>query len=152
MRLGAEFTRWWLALTAGYLLLVTSPTGVEVPGGLGGGAVAAGFAVVARRAFDPPTEVPAFVRRAVLLPIDVAADALSLTRSLVTGRAFGADPGSVDEIELPDEDAVRAWAVLLVSAAPGSLAADVEHRDDRLVLRRHLLTGHNRATAELGPR
>jgi hypothetical protein len=152
LRLGAEFARWWLALTAGYLLLITSPTGIEVPVGLAVGAVAACFAVAARRAFDPPTSVPAFVRRVVLLPVDVAADAVVLTRSLVTGRAFRSEVGSVDELDLPDDDAVRAWAVLLTSASPGSLAGDVEERDGRLVLRRHLLTRHDRATAELGHR
>jgi hypothetical protein len=86
----------------------------------------------------------------VLLPLDVAADAVSLTWLLVTGRAFGADCGTLDEIELTDDGAVQAWAVLLTSAAPGSLAADVEQRDGALVLRRHLLTRHHRTTAGLG--
>jgi multisubunit Na+/H+ antiporter MnhE subunit len=150
MRAGAEFAWWWLALTVGYLLLVTSPAGLEVPVGLVIGALAASLAVAARRAFAPPATVPGFVRRVVLLPVDVAADAVSLTRLLVTGRAFGADCGTLDEIELMDDAAVRVWAVLLTSAAPGSLAADVEERDGGLVLRRHLLTRHHRATAGLG--
>ena len=144
---------WWLALTAGYLLLIPSPTGLEVPVGLLVGASAAAVAVVARRAFEPPTGVPSFVRRAALLPLDVSRDAVLMTRLLVTGRAFRADCGSTDEVELPDDDdAVRAWAVLLTSAAPGSLAADVEERKGRLVLRRHRLTSSGLAAADLGQR
>ncbi len=139
-------------MTVGYLLLVTSPTGLEVPVGLVVGALAASLAVPARRAFDPPTTIPRFVRRLVLLPIDVAADAVSLTRLLVTGHAFRNDCGTLDEIVLEDDDAVRAWAVLLTSAAPGSLAADVEERAGGLVLRRHLLTRQGRVTAGLGHR
>ena len=111
--------------------------------------MAAAVAVLARRAFEPPTRAPSFVRRAALLPLDVAGDAVTLTRLLVTGRAFRADCGTVDELALPDDGATRAWAVLLTSAAPGSLAAEVEERDDRLVLRRHLLTRHHRATVDL---
>jgi multisubunit Na+/H+ antiporter MnhE subunit len=153
MHAAAELALWWLALTAGYLLLITSPSGIEVPVGLVIGALAATAAVAARHAFDPPTTVPAFVRRVVALPLDVAADALSLGRLLVTGRAFRGDVGTVDEIDLVgDDDAVRAWAVLLTSAAPGSVAADVEERDGGLVLRRHRLTGHDRTTAALGHR
>lgn len=152
MRAGAEFAWWWLALTAGYLLLITSPTGLEVPVGLVTGAVAASFAVAARRAFDPPVTIPAFVRRVVLLPVDLAADAAALARLLVTGRAFRSGHESVDEIDLEDDEAVRAWAVLLSSAAPGTLATDVEERDGRLVLRRHLMTRNGRTTAELGHR
>lgn len=152
MRTVAEFAWWWLSLTAAYFLLITSPTGLEIPVGFTIGAVAASLAVAARRAFDPPLRVPAFVRRAVLLPIDVAADAVSLTRLLVTGSAFGAGCGTVDEVELVDDEAVRAWGVLLTSAAPGSLAADVDERDGRLVLRRHRITRHDRATAGVGHR
>lgn len=152
MRRGAELAWWWLGLTAGYLLLVTSPTGIEVPVGLVVGAVAAAFAVAARRAFDPPATLPAFVRRVVLLPVDVAVDAATLVRLLVTGRAFRSDPGSVDEVRLENDDAVRAWAVLLTSATPGSLAADVEEREGRPVLHRHRLTRHDRVTVEPGHR
>jgi hypothetical protein len=118
--------------------------------GLVVGAVAASFAVVARRAFALPATIPDFVRRVVWLPVDVAVDAADLTRLLVTGRAFSSDCGSVDELDLPDDDSVRAWAVLLVSASPGSLAADVEERDDRLVVRRHRITRSGRTTSELG--
>jgi hypothetical protein len=148
----AELVLWWLALSAGYLLLITSPTGLEVPVGLTIGASAATLAVAARRVFDPPTGIPGFVRRVVALPLDVAADAVDLTRLLVTGRAFAGDRATVDDIELPDDEAVRAWAVLLTSAAPGSLATDVEARDGDLVLRRHALTHHQRTTAGLGHR
>jgi hypothetical protein len=120
--------------------------------GLVSGALAAYVAIAARRAFDPPSTVPGFVHRSVLLPLDVSADALSLAWLLVTGRAFRSDCGARDEIEIEDDDAVRAWTVLLTSAAPGSLAVDVEERDGGLVLRRHLLTRHARATARVGHR
>ena len=143
---------WWLALTAGYLLLIPSPTGLEVPVGFLVGASAAALAVVARRAFEPPAGMPSFVRRAALLPADVSRDAVLMTRLLVTGRAFRAGCGSTDEVELPDDDAIRAWAVLMTSAAPGSLAVDVEERKGRLVLRRHLLTSSGLAAADLGQR
>jgi multisubunit Na+/H+ antiporter MnhE subunit len=150
MRAGAEFAGWWLGLTAGYLLLISSVTVLEIAVGLVIGAMAASLAFAARRAFDPPTRVPSFVRRGVLLPLDVAADAVSLTWLLVSGRAFRAGLGTEDEIALEDDDSVRAWAVLMTSAAPGSLAADVEERKSGLALRRHLLTHHDRATAGLG--
>lgn len=120
--------------------------------GLVVGGLTAWLAVLARRAFDPPTTVPGFVRRGVLLPRDVAADAVVLARLLVTGHAFRREPGRVDRLRLHDDEAVRAWAVLLTSAAPGTLAVDVEERGKRLVLHRHLLTGSSRATAELGHR
>ena len=96
--------------------------------------------------------MPSFVRRVVLLPLDLVADAVALTWLLATGRALRATCGTRDEIELQDDPAVRAWGVLLTSASPGSLAADVEERDDRLVLRRHLVTGHQRAVQELASR
>jgi multisubunit Na+/H+ antiporter MnhE subunit len=145
-RPAAEFALWWAASTAGYLLLITSPTGLEVPVGIAVGAASALVGVAARRAFQPPTRVPAFVRRALLLPLDVAADTVTLTRLLLTGRAFAADAGEEDEVVLPDDDGTRVWAVLLTSAAPGSLALDVEERDDALVMRRHRLTSHHRAS------
>jgi multisubunit Na+/H+ antiporter MnhE subunit len=145
MRLAAEMCLWWAASTAAYLLLVTSPTGIEVPVGLAVGAACALVGAAGRRAFKPPGRVPAFVRRALLLPVDVAGDAVTLTRLLVTGEAFTADVGKTDEVVLPDDDGVRAWAVLLVSAAPGSLAAEVEERDGSLVLHRHRITSHHRA-------
>jgi hypothetical protein len=109
-------------------------------------------AVLARRAFQPATTVPSFVRRAALLPLDLTADAVTMTGLLVTGRAFRADCGTVDEMELRDDDATRAWAVLLTSATPGSFAAEVEESDGRLVLRRHLLTRHGRVVAGLASR
>jgi multisubunit Na+/H+ antiporter MnhE subunit len=152
VRARAELACWWLALTGGYLMLVSSPTGLEIPVGLLIGGLAALAAVAARRAFDPPVTVPSFVRRGVLLPLDLAADAVTLTWLLVTGRALRSACGARDEIELEDDPAVRAWAVLLTSASPGSLAADVEEHDGRLVLRRHLVTGHQRAAATLASR
>lgn len=121
-----------------------------MPAGLVAGGVGAWFAVAARGAFDPPTALPAFVRRAFLLPLDVAADVVPLARGLLGGRVLRSEPGWTDEVLLDDDDAVRAWAVLLTSAAPGSLAMDVEERDGSAVLRRHLLTRNDRATAELG--
>jgi hypothetical protein len=148
----AELARWWLALTAGYLLLVLPPTRLEILVGVLIGGATAILAVAARRAFQPPLQVPSFVGRGVLLPVDVAGDAVRMTWLLVTGRAFRTDVGTEDEIELEDDDDIRAWAVLLTSAAPGSLAADVEKRGERLVLRRHLVTHNDRATAGLAPR
>jgi multisubunit Na+/H+ antiporter MnhE subunit len=148
-RLAAEIALWWAASTAGYLLLVTSPTGIEAPVGIAVGAACAVVGVAARRAFRPTTRVPEFVRRALLLPVDVAADTVTLTRLLLTGEAFRADAGEEDEVVLPDDDGIRVWAVLLTSASPGSLAADVEERDDdTLVLRRHRLTDHHRVADE----
>jgi hypothetical protein len=152
MRVVAELVLWWLALTSAYLMLVTSPTGAEVPVGLGVAAVAAAAAVAGRRAFRPPGPVPRFARRGVLVPVDVVVDAPILTGLLITGRAFRRDCGRTDEIELPDDDATSAWAVLLTTASPGSLAQDVEKRGDGLVLRRHRMTSHHRATAELEAR
>jgi multisubunit Na+/H+ antiporter MnhE subunit len=146
MRLVPEAATWWLASTAAYLLLVPSPTGLEVPVGFAIGAVCALVGVAARRAFRPPTRVPSFVRRVVVLPLDLLADAVTLTRMVLTGEAFRAEAGDEDEVVLPDDDETRAWAVLLTSASPGSVAADVEERDDSLVLRRHALTPHHRAS------
>jgi multisubunit Na+/H+ antiporter MnhE subunit len=145
-RLAAELALWWAASTAGYLLLVTSPAGLEAPVGIAVGAACAVVGMAGRRAFRPTTRVPTFVRRALLLPVDVAADTVTLTRLLLTGEAFRADAGEEDEVVLPDDDATRVWAVLLTSASPGSLAADVEERDDSLVLRRHRLTDHHRVS------
>jgi len=146
MRLALETATWWLASTAVYLLLVPSPTGLEVPVGFAIGAVCAVVGVAARRAFRPPTRVPSFVRRAVVLPLDLVADVVTLTRMVLTGEAFAEDVGDQDEVVLPDDDETRAWAVLLTSASPGSIAADVEERDGSLVLRRHVLTSHHRAS------
>ena len=145
MRMTAEALLWGLTSTALYLLLVTSPTGLEVPVGIAIGAVCAAVGMVTLRAFRPPTQVPSFVRRILLLPVDLAGDTVTLTRMVLTGEAFRAE-GEEDEVVLPDDDQTRAWAVLLTSAAPGSLAADVEERDDSLVLRRHRLTGHHHVT------
>jgi multisubunit Na+/H+ antiporter MnhE subunit len=145
-RAAAEALLWWAASTAVYLMLVASPTGAEVPAGIAVGAASALVGVAARRAFRPPTRVPAFVRRALLLPVDVAGDTVTLTRLLLSGRAFAADAGEEDDVVLPVDDGTRVWAVLLTSASPGSLAADVEERDDVLVLRRHRLTSHHRAS------
>lgn len=145
-RAAAEALLWWAASTAVYLLLVPSPTGLEVPVGLAIGAACAVVGMAARRAFQPPTRVPSFVRRALLLPLDLVADAVTLTRMVLTGGAFGDGVGEEDEVVLPDDEATRAWAVLLTSASPGSLAAEVEERDGSLVLRRHLLTSQHRAS------
>ena len=145
-RAAAEVLLWWAASTALYLLLVTSPTGLEVPVGLAIGAASAVVGVAARRAFRPPTRVPSFVRRAFLLPVDILADTVTLVRMVLTGEAFRADVGDEDEVVLPDDEESRAWAVLLTSASPGSLAADVEERDGSLVLRRHALTPHRRGS------
>jgi hypothetical protein len=152
VRTAAQLTGWWLLFSAGYLGLLSSPTGWEIPLALtiGGAAVVTG--VLGRRAFDPAVRAPGFVRRAVWLPVDVVADAVVLIRLLVTGRVLRADVGDLDDVLLPDDDddeATRAWAVLLASAAPGSLTVDVEERDGRSVLRRHRLTSRSRATAGL---
>jgi hypothetical protein len=154
VRTAAQLTGWWLLFSAGYLGLLSSPTGWEIPLALtiGGAAVVTG--VLGRRAFEPAVRAPGFVRRAVWLPVDVVADAVVLIRLLVTGRVLRADVGDLDDVLLPDDDddddeATRAWAVLLASAAPGSLTVDVEERDGRSVLRRHRLTSRSRATAGL---
>lgn len=150
MRVWVEYAVWWLLLTVGYLGLITSPSGWEIPVGVAIGAAVAGVAVLARRAFAPALRPPSFVRGAVLLPLDVASDAIGLLRLLLTGRALRDDCGELDGFDLPgDTQATRAWAVLLTSAAPGSLTVDVEERGARLVLLRHRLTGSSRATARL---
>jgi hypothetical protein len=146
LRLAAEVVLWCAASTAVYLLLIPSPTGVEIPAGLAIGAATALVGVASRRAFGPPTRVPSFVRRVLLLPVDLAGDVVTLTWLLVTGRAFRSGAGNEDEVVLPDDDSTRVWAVLLTSASPGSLAADVEERDGRLVLRRHQMTQHHRVS------
>jgi hypothetical protein len=146
----AQLIAWWLLFTAGYLGLVSSPTGWEIPLALVIGGAATLTGVLGRRAFDPAGGSPSFVRRAVWLPLDVVTDAVALIGLLLTGRALRADCGELDEVTLPDEDeSTRAWAVLLTSASPGSLTVDVESRDGRTVLNRHRLTSKSRATADL---
>jgi hypothetical protein len=153
VRGAAELAVWWLLLSSGYLGLLSSPTGWEVPLALGIGGVAAVAAVLGRRAFEPALRAPAFVRRAAWLPVDVVTDATVLTRLLLTGRALRSDCGVFDELPLPDNDeATRAWAVLLTSAAPGSLTVDVETREGRAMLRRHRMTPLSRASAGLAGR
>jgi hypothetical protein len=146
----AQLAAWWLLLGGGYLGLVSSPTGWEIPLAVAVGGAAAVTGLLGQRAFDPAGRAPAFVRRAVWLPVDVVTDAVVLIRLLLTGRALGAGCGELDEVPLPDEaESTRAWAVLLTSASPGSLTVDVEPRNGRTVLRRHRLTSTSRATAEL---
>src|SRR3954454_4923149 len=101
MRAAAELLWWWLGATAAYLLLVSSPTGLEIPVGAVVGAASALVAVAARRAFQPTTHVPAFVRRSVLLPLVSAAAAVSMPQVLLTGEAFRSAAGEEDEIRLP---------------------------------------------------
>jgi hypothetical protein len=150
VRTSARVVGWWLLLSAGYLGLLSSPTGWEIPLALAIGGAAVTTGVLGRRAFDPAVRPPGFVRRSVWLPVDVVVDAVVLVRLLVTGRALRVDVGELDDVRLLDDDvATRAWAVLLTSAAPGSLTLDVEQCAARPVLRRHRLTSHSRATAGL---
>jgi hypothetical protein len=150
VREATQLAGWWLLLSAGYLGLLSSPTGWEIPLALVIGGAAAVTGVLGRRAFEPAVLAPEFVRRAGWLPVDVVRDAVVLTRLLLTGRALRADCGELDDVPLPgDDEATRAWAVLLTSAAPGSLTIDVESRHGRPVLRRHRLTSPGRATADL---
>lgn len=144
-----ELVLWWLSLTAFYLLLITSPTGIEVPVGLAVGGTGAVLAVAGRRAFGPASRLPTFLRYVAWLPVDIAADAVTMCRLLLTGRAFRHDAGSVEQLTLDDDLAQRTWAVILVSASPGSLAAEVEERDGKLLLTKHRLTRHDRAIAGL---
>jgi hypothetical protein len=150
LREAAQLAGWWLLLSAGYLLLVSSPSGWEIPLALliGGAAVVTG--TLGYRAFQPAVRAPGFVRRAAWLPVDVVTDAVVLIRLLLTGRARHAGVGELDDLPLSDDDeTTRAWAVLLTSAAPGSLTVDVRERDGRPVLRRHRLTAPGRATGGL---
>jgi hypothetical protein len=153
VRGAAQLACWWLLLSAGYLGLLSSPTGWEIPLAVVIGGACAVTGVLGRRAFDPAVRAPGFMRGAVWLPVDVLSDAMVMIRLLLQGRAVPADAGELDDVPLPDDDeATRAWAVLLTSAAPGSLTVDVEDRDGRPVLRRHRLTSHSRATAGLEAR
>lgn len=153
VRAGAQLAGWWLLLSAGYLGLLSSPSGWELALALVIGGAAALTGLVGLRAFEPAVRAPGFVRRAVWLPVDVVLDAGGLTRLLLTGRALRRHVGEHDVVPLPDDDgATRAWAVLLTSAAPGSLCVDVEQRDDGPVLHRHRMTSHSRATAGLESR
>jgi multisubunit Na+/H+ antiporter MnhE subunit len=150
MRIRVEYAAWWLGLTMAYLGLVTSPTGWEIAAGLVVGAIVAAVAVLARRAFEPAFRAPSFVRRVVLLPVDVATDAVALSWLLLSGRALRTGCGELDRVTLPDDSSeTRAWAVLLTSAAPGSLAVDVEQHGGRAVLSRHRLTTGSRSLAAL---
>jgi hypothetical protein len=153
VRGGARFAGWWLVLSAGYLGLLSSRTGWEFLLALVIGGAAALIGLLGHRAFDPAVRAPGFARGAVWLPIDVVRDAVVLAGLLLTGRALRGDVGELDGVPLPDGDeATRAWAVLLTSAAPGSLAVDVEERDGRSVLRRHRLTPRGRSTVRLEAR
>jgi hypothetical protein len=150
VRGGAQLAGWWLLLSIGYLGLLSSPSGWEIPLALVIGGASALTGLLGLRAFDPAVRPPAFVARALWLPVDVVRDALVLTGLLLTGRALREGAGELDEVPLPHgDDATRCWAVLLTSAAPGSLALDVEQRDGGPVLRRHRLTSGGRATAGL---
>jgi Na+/H+ ion antiporter subunit len=153
VRGAAHLAGWWLLLSAGYLGLLSSPTGWEIPRSLVIGGAAAVAGMLGRRAFDPAVRAPGFTRGAVWLPVDIVSDTVALTRLLLTGRALRDDAGETDVVLLPDDDeATRAWAVLLTSAAPGSLTVDVERSDGRPALRRHLLSPSGRATAGLETR
>jgi len=147
MRLPAALGLWWSGLTLLYLLLVTSPVGVETAVGLAVGLASAVLAVAGARAFEPPSRVPGFVRSAVWLPVDVVGDAVILIRDLVTGAAFRTDAGAVRRVPLDDRVETRAWAVLLASAAPGSMAVEVEDEHAGLALRVHRMTPRGRALA-----
>ena len=151
VRTAAELAVWWLLSTGAYLGLVSSPTGWEIPLALWVGGAAAVLAVLGRSAFRPAVRAPAFVRGAAWLPVDLVTDATALTRSLLSGRALRSECGVFDEVPLPDDqEATRAWAVLLTSAAPGSLTVDVEEREDGgTVLRRHRMSAPGRASAGL---
>lgn len=150
MRVWAEYAVWWLLLGYLYLRLITTPGGWELPIAAALATTGAAMAVLGRRAFSPATELPDFARRLVLLPVDVATDAARLTRLLVTGQAFLATCGRTGEGRLDDDrPAFRAWAVLLMSAAPGSLAVDSRTEDGHTVLLVHRLTPPGRVTADL---
>ena len=151
MRVIGEYVAWWLVLSGIWAGLVTSPWGWETLLAAAAGAAAAALGVRSRVVFAPPATVPAFARRLVWLPLDLALDALGLLRLLITGRAFRHDCGRLDTLILPDcdEGAARAWGIIVVAASPGSLATDIEEQRGRLRLHRHRLTTTGRAARDL---
>lgn len=153
----AELTGWWLFLYGGYLALISARSGWELVVGVVIAGSCAALGATSRRAFAAAVRPPRFVRRALWLPIDVAVDAVAMTRLLVTGSAWRIK-GSLLRIRLPeagDGRAERAYAVLLASASPGGVAVDVEGDGDgdgesgETTMTVHRLTGGGKATEAL---
>jgi len=125
-----EYVVWWCGLWVGYLGLVTSPTGWEIPLGAAIAAAAAAVGVLGRRAFRPPGRFPAVAGRGARIPLEVVRDTWVLVRLLVSGRVFREEVGEFETVRLAEQDASgRAWSVLLASAAPASVAVDIEGSD-----------------------
>jgi len=129
---------WWLLLLAFYLVLVSHVTALEIAVGLG---IALTTALVAAAAAGPfrPASPPRVLewRRVWWLPVDMARDTavlVAITLRRVVGRG-GAPEGRVERRGLPPGEGreaagVRAYAVLVLSASPGSYVLAVDSRDD----------------------
>lgn len=115
-----------------YLALVSTANLVEVAVGSVLASATATVAVVAARAFETSLAVPALRWRWLLtFPVDAGWDVIRLGQRLV-GRAPSQRQrdGWWDSVELPTgagrPDAVRAYAVLVVSLTPASYVSDVD--------------------------
>jgi multisubunit Na+/H+ antiporter MnhE subunit len=131
---------WWVVLVACYLVLISSVTGSELITGALAAALASAAVAVAGREFRPvrpPWRVVGAVPRLV---IDVAASTGVLVAAL---PRRGDHLGRTERVPLTTTGDRRTWrtyAVLLVSAAPGSYVSDVHVGErgepDRLTVHR----------------
>jgi multisubunit Na+/H+ antiporter MnhE subunit len=120
---------WWVVLAACYLVLISSVTSSELVTGAVVAALASTVAVVASREFRPARPPWRLVRALPRLVVDVAASTGVLVAAL---PRRGAHLGRSQSLPLAMTEERRAWrtyAVLLVSAAPGSYASDVHVGD-----------------------
>lgn len=141
-----SFVVWWLVLLGLYVALISTLSIAELVVGALVAAIAAAVALLTARAFDVDATLPAFRWRWLLsFPVDAGIDVARLTRRVVSclpGRRTTA--GWWDTAELPDDagptEAVRAYAVLVVSLTPASYVVDVhvdDESDDAGVLQIH---------------
>jgi hypothetical protein len=125
----------WTGLLLLYVCLISTTTQVELEVGAAASAVVTAIAVVAVHAFDVRLAVPRFRWRwLATFPFDAGMDVFRLGGHVLdSSRKGGDDHGWWDELELLDSadppDAVRAYAVLIVSLTPASYVADVSVED-----------------------
>ena len=158
----AEAAAWWVALTAGYLVLVSTVTTAEMVLGalLAGLATVVGILVIGPFRPDPP---PRHVRwRSVLwLPVDVVRDVGATTVAVARSLAGAGHVGREEDVVLlPQADgeaeSLRTYAVLLLSASPGTYVERLEqagehHRDRGDRARLHRLGGAARSERAVWP-